>query len=126
MFTDVVFPQDNEQEFIRIAKRLSIPSLCFVYNYDRKDNLWLRKEKQVELQKSTDVKLFFGLVAKNAETRAARRQADLILVRSTPDNRLTFEKREVDTVFGLEDNPKKDSMHYRYSSLNQVLCTIAS
>jgi RNase P/RNase MRP subunit p30 len=126
MFTDIVFPQGNEEDFIRIAKRLSIQSLCFVYNYDKKDNLKLRKEKIAVLQKSSEIKLFFGLVAKNAETRAARTQADMILVRSTPDNRLTFEKREVDGVFGLEDNPKRDSMHYRYSSLNQVLCTIAS
>jgi len=126
MFADIVFPNDNEGEFIKLAERLSIPSICFVYIFNRKDNQKARAEKLAKLQKETKLRLFLGLWVKKTETMQARKFADLILVKSTPENREVLEKREVDTLFGLEDNPKPDPMHYRYSSLNQVLCAIAS
>ena len=32
MFTDIVFPKNNEAEFISIAKKLGYSKLCFIYN----------------------------------------------------------------------------------------------
>ena len=29
---DIVFPQNNEKEFIKVAKKLDYDSLCFVYS----------------------------------------------------------------------------------------------
>jgi RNase P/RNase MRP subunit p30 len=126
MFADIVFPKGNEEEFIRLAKRLSIPGLCIAYPYNRKENPKLMIEKIRKLQEKTEIKLFFGLLARRPETREARKLADLVIVKSTPENREVLEERQVDMVFGLEDNPKPDPMHYRYSSLNQVLCSIAA
>lgn len=125
MFADIVFPKGNEEEFIRLAKRLSIGAICFAYEYHRKDDHKERAERIRRLQESSGIELSYGLMAKRGETREARKFADLILVRSTPENREALEQKEVDSLFGLEDNPRQDSMHYRYSSLNQVLAHIA-
>ncbi len=44
MFVDVCFPNENEQEFMRMAERLSTAALCFVYASPQKSRLFDKKK----------------------------------------------------------------------------------
>jgi len=127
MFTDIVFPDENEKEFIELAERLSLGGLCLCYPFVPKNNYNETVEKIRKLQEKTKIKLSFGLLARPNDTMKARNLADLLLVKAIPtaDNRALLDKKEIDCIYELEGSPKNDPMHYRYSGLNQVLCAIA-
>ena len=46
MLIDIVFPENNEDEFIKIAVKLGYNAICFAYKFDKSKN-----EKQKELIK---------------------------------------------------------------------------
>jgi RNase P/RNase MRP subunit p30 len=113
---DVVFPQNNEKEFARIAEKLGIKNLCFVYS--QKDFL---SAKQVD----TKIKIYKGLILKPGEARKAK-GADIIIVKAGDDNRCLLENKSIDLLFDLENHSHKDFLHHRNSGLNQVFCAIAN
>jgi len=120
---DLVFPDGNELKFIEMAERLNYNSLCFVY--DLKKNLKTVKERILEAQKKTKIKLFYGLLTDAKNVSKARKICDLVLVKSTGDDQAIFERVKPDIVFDLELISRKDSLHFRVSGLNQVLCKFA-
>jgi len=127
MFTDIVFPAENEKEFIELAERLSIPGFCFCYPFVPKNDYKEILGRIKKLQEKTQIRLTFGLLAKPNDSMKARQLADLLIVRAIPtaDNRPIIEKKEIDLIYELEGSPKNDPMHYRYSGMNQVQCAIA-
>lgn len=117
MNKDIVFPKGNEKEFIEIAEKLGYDSLVFVY------------EKSMDIPKDfpkTKLKIITGILAGEKQIQNAKKQSDLVLFKSTGNDRWVFEKSSVDIIFGLEAAQKKDFMHHRASGLNQVLCKIAA
>lgn len=109
---DIVFPKNNEAEFIKIAGKIGTKKLCFAYPM----NEFNKVEKNPGF--------FYAVIAKPDELRKIK-HADLVIVKSSPENRKVLESKRVDILFELEDNPAKDFMHHRNSGLNQVLCAIA-
>ena len=126
MFVDIVFPNRNEKRFLEIAKKLGYDGICFVYEFKEKQDFSESEKKKKQLQKRTDLDIYIGLLAKAKQVSKSKRVADLVLVKSSKDNRYILEKTNADILFGLELNPKPDSMHYRNSGLNQVLCKLAN
>lgn len=118
---DIIFPQNNEKEFIAIAEKLDFSGLIFIYPYQKNIN---PQEKITELQKSTKLKLSFGLIAEQEDILKAKNKSDFVITNSA--NQKTFEKLKPNLIYNLESNPKKDSLHYRLSGLNQVLCNLAN
>ena len=53
------------------------------------------------------------------------KKADLVIIRGNEINRNILENKTVDVLLSPEYGIKKDSLHFRNSGLNQVLCTIA-
>jgi ribonuclease P/MRP protein subunit RPP1 len=104
MFADIVFPKDNEEEFLRIAERLGYSAIVFAY-----------EGKVPDLSK----------LKASITVYAYGKFGDLKLAKSTGDDRAVMEKKDVDLIYGLEEAQKKDFMHHRASGLNQVLCAIA-
>ena len=50
----------------------------------------------------------------------------LMIVKSNPNiSRAIFENKNINIIINLETSPKKDSLHYKISGLNQVLCKLA-
>lgn len=117
MYADIVFPDKNEKEFIEIAEKLGYGAIVFAYE---------DANKMPKQMPKTKLKISNGLLAKEKDIQKLKKKADLILVKSTGNDRWVLEKSQADIIFGLEEAQKKDFMHHRASGLNQVLCRIAS
>jgi len=114
MFIDIVFPSGNEEEFIEFGKKLDCNGLIFLY--EKFDKKVLDKVKKLN---SSKFSLYTGLVA---DKQISKKGFDLVFSKGS---RAHFENKNVDYMFSLEDNNKKDSMHFRSSGLDQVLCKLA-
>ncbi|MBW2972347.1 hypothetical protein KY359_04895 [Candidatus Woesearchaeota archaeon] len=115
---DVVFPKDNEQEFIAIAEKLNIESLCFVYD---------RPKDIAEFQKHTKIRLSHAILCEPDDVKKYKGKYATI-VKAPEDHtklRHIIEKIRPDILYGLEFHRKKDFIHHRASGLNHVLATLA-
>ncbi|MBI4739765.1 hypothetical protein HY772_09605 [Candidatus Woesearchaeota archaeon] len=118
---DVIFPDDNEKEFLEIAKRLGVQELCLVYN----DISSLKKVSA--LQGNTGIKLYSGAVCSPQNIAKYKGKAEFVFVNAGdhPDKvRDILEHGHPDVVFDLECTAKRDFMHHRASGLNQVHCAL--
>jgi hypothetical protein len=67
-----------------------------------------------------------GLLAFPKYIVKAKKLTKYVFVKSSKDNRFVFEKNKDILVYNLEDTGKRDFIHHRSSSLNQVLCGLAN
>jgi len=107
---DIVFPQDNEEEFIKIAGRLGIKSLTFVYS-DLK-----------QFYEKAEIKYDCAVLCQPQKIPAMKTKKIPYLC---PASREAIE-RGAPLVFAFETTEDKDHTHYRRSGLNQVLCKLAT
>ncbi|MFC1741260.1 RNase P subunit p30 family protein [Nanoarchaeota archaeon] len=115
---DIVFPKDNEKEFIRIAEKLNLDGLCFVYDTPKDIS---------SFQKGTKLKLSVGVLCKPEDVKRYTGKY-LTLMRAPEDQsriRSIIEKAKPDILFDLEFSRKNDFIHHRASGLNHVLATLA-
>ena len=110
---DIVFPRNNEGEFIEIAKRLG-KEICFVYEFMDRESF---KEKTKGMK--------IGALVKPNQVEKARNVADFIIVKADENNRDLFERKNI-VVYGLELSKRSDFIYNRNSGLNQVLCKLAN
>lgn len=96
---DIVFPKNDEKEFIQIAEKLGYSSIVFAY-----------QGKIPNLDLKTKVKIYTS--------------RNIRIAKATGDDRHAIEKKNIDLIYGLEEAQKRDFMHHRASGLNQVLCKI--
>lgn len=111
---DVVFPRNNEEEFISMAFKLGYDELCFVYDSIEELN---RKKKMI---KNKQLKLCFGLDLKS------RKKNSLVVDKASGNSREVIESKNADIIYGFEIITKKDYIHHRASGLNHVLCKLMS
>ncbi len=95
---DVVLPKNNEEEFVVMSQKLGI-KLLFLYPEEKKNSCLLTHNV---LLRSSVPTFYAG-----------------------EDIRKALESPGIHVVYNSECSPKKDSLHYRNSGLNQVLCAIA-
>lgn len=108
---DFVMPNGNEEELVLMAKRLGYNSICFVYesdNFGRKDFKELKTFNAVLCERNFD---------------RAKQKADFVIA-SGLDARKAIESKRVDFIFNVESDIRRDSMHFRNSGLNHVLCAL--
>ena len=111
---EIVFPQNNEQEFVEIAIKLGYKELCFAY-----------REEQLPKEVPKTNKLVIKTAIINPKNPPkARKKAEFLI--ADENARGAFESKEIDIVFGLESKAGKDFARQRNSGLNQVLCEIAN
>lgn len=117
---DLVFPKNNEKEFIELARTLGI-KLCFCYSsFDIKRDYsdayygYFCKEKAPDKIKT--------------EINRAKKLFDIVIFKSSTSklNRFVLEHTNIDLIFSLENNNAIDSVNNVISGLNQVVCEIAS
>jgi len=111
---DVVFPKNNEKEFISIAAKLGYGGLCFVYN--SVDEFIRNKERF----KKSNLKLLFGLKFESKE-----KVYDFIITKASGKSRQILERGKADIIYDFEKSSREDYIHHRASGLNQVLCKLA-
>ncbi len=126
MFVDVVFPKGNEEKFISVAEKLGYSGLVFVYDFSSADVKKIQQRIEMLKERSKKIGIYLGFVAKAQDCTKARNHCELVLLKSSDKNHDNLEKRDFDVIFDLEMNPMKDTMHFRSSGLNQVLCNIAA
>ncbi len=110
MASDIVIPDKNEQEFIKMAEALGYSKLYLVD---------VPKEVIAKLQERTEIRLLSASIGKK------KQNTDIFLVRTSEDDRHTLEKTDADILFDIGIQSRKDFMHQRASGFNQVLAAIA-
>jgi len=121
MFTDIVLPNKNEKDFIKIAETLGYKSLVLAY----KDKANIPDIS--ELQKTTKIKLSSAIYndltkAKQKSKKGAK--PDLTITNPGINIRKVIEGKQANILVEIETISNKDSMHHRNSGLNQVLCKL--
>ena len=97
---DIVFPENNEKEFIEMAEKLGYSELCFVY------------PKPKKIEPAAKIKLVSGIVCTTKIEKT-----DVVLLKSNNRNMV---KKKPYAVFGIEGS--KDSLHKKDSGLDSVVC----
>ena len=120
-FIDIVFPAKNEKKFFSIALKLGIKSLCLVYAGKKINDATLVAAK--EEASRLGIKAYFAVLDGNKLDPLSK--ADFRLAKANENTRRILENASADIIFGFESLERKDSLHYRRSGLNQVLCEFA-
>ena len=107
---DIVIPNNNETEFIALAKRLGIKKLTFAYTAKRPIS-----------SDQTDITIEHAILAETNQISKTK-QAKLLTISIASREAI---ERGADIVYGFEQQPTKDHTHFRSSGLNQVLCKLA-
>jgi len=119
----VAIPNKNEKKFIEIASKLKENKLIFLY-----DSLEQAKQQPLDknithgfLIREKDKKKLISLVNK---ARSKKIKTYLEASKDPKTNRFLVERVVPDVIFNFEKNSRKDSMHYKRSGLDQVLCKL--
>lgn len=120
---DVVFPSNNEEQFIDMAIKLQHRGILFVYN--KVTDKTINKVK--DLRKKTKLKLFVGVqrTAKNLDHKNFNEDIKILIAQGPDEARRAIEKTEVSLVYDLETGMRGDKMHYPQSGLNHIVAKIA-
>ena len=125
MKTDIVFPNNNEQQFLGMAEKLNIEKLIFAYKYDKNLDTNNIKEGIKKLSDKTDISLDLALLSTSINLQQSKKICNRTLIDAKEHDsdkiRNLIEKRKPFLVFDLEYQ-KKDFIHHRNSGLNQVTC----
>lgn len=113
---DICLPNNNEEEFIKIAKHLEIPELLFLYEF--KD----RKSFEIKRQKKYNHKIIVGLLVNEKNFQKTRGLTPYTFAKNP--SRDLLESGVVNYFYDFEDQTQRDFLHHRNSGLNQVLCKI--
>ncbi len=116
MYADIVFPDNNEDEFIEMALKLGYSSLYLIYSVENFNKREI-KNKKLKIKK--------GIIADIKNFQKAKKLSEFVIIKSSENNRHVLEKLKPSILFDLEKESKKDFIHHRASGLNQVLCKIA-
>lgn len=127
---DIVFPEDNEEEFAELAQKLDIKGICFCYS--SKSDFARVKDKLSALKSPILKKVGIVIDSSNQKEMVSikdryGKEFALLFAASDPSvNRYVIEKIKPDIIYGFEDADNKDFMHQRGGSLNQILCGLMS
>jgi len=108
---DIVFAQNNEEEFLKTAKQIGIKSLTFVYS-----------DASSFYAKKGSVPYDCAVLCQPQKIPAMKSKKIPYLC---PASRDAIE-RGAPLTFNFEITEDKDHTHYRRSGLNQVLCKLAT
>lgn len=121
MFTDIVFPSGNEEEFIRMAKKLCIGCLIFCYPVGK----FYPNPKYTNEEK---VKIKYALFANNYKSMLNAKNKNTVILSNSNDRQIfehCFARASPLILFEIESIANYDSLHSRHSGLNHILCSLA-
>jgi RNase P/RNase MRP subunit p30 len=113
MTLDIVFPDNNEHEFIELAHKLGYARMVFAYEYPK-----VPKQKP----EHDKIAVQLAVLAHPRQVAKAKKLSDFVMVKG--NDRQVIEKAKPQLILELESQPKKDPMHARNSGLNHVLCEL--
>ena len=125
MAFDIVFPDNNENEFLLYSKLLGYDSLIFVYPYEYYFSNEARIKEILSSNLIKDYKngLKLGILCSvdKCEKLKQKNFLTFVDVSKVKDYRNVLESTNVDCVFGFGKGIKK-YVHVRNSGLNQIYC----
>ena len=109
-YTDIVIPNEHEQEYLDVARKLGIKSIIFLYEPKRE----IKKEELKELkEKNPDITInTANHIIKNTNKQG---------INFAKANIQTLENKHITHVYDLESVEEKDNHHYRRSGMNQAI-----
>lgn len=119
MSVDFVVPENNQEEFIKIATKLGIKKLYFLYDFED-----YAEERMLDLNESK-VDTEAALIVNHKNLNKAAKANKMLVAKSSENDRALIESKKISIIYGLEENEKRDSLHQRASGLNHVLCELA-
>lgn len=114
MYANIVFPEENEKEFIKIAEALGYKDIIFCY-----------KNKIPELNLKSKIKIHTSIISSSKSMNKLRNKTNLLIIESSDQDRQVFEKKSADIIFNLEESERNDKPHYRVSGMNHILAELA-
>ena len=117
MYTDLVFPKNNEIEFIKTAELLNYGSLCFLYTLED-------FEKRKSLEYPTNLKIFSAIICAKKQLQKAKKLSPFVIVESEEDDRNTLEQLSPDVMYNFEKASIKNTIKQKYSGINNIYADI--
>jgi len=122
---EIVIPEGNEEEFLKIGEKLGCKNMVFCYKVKDSKGLEEIENKIKALKGKTKIHLEIGLLAGKKDIFELKKLKKMTLVRSErEDDRWMIEKARPSMIYGFELEKSKDGMHQRNSGLNEVYCKI--
>ncbi|MBI2101601.1 hypothetical protein HYT53_03220 [Candidatus Woesearchaeota archaeon] len=118
MFSDIVMPKNNEEEFIEIASKLGIKKLYFLYEPEDRNKPDLTNNKH-------NIEIRMGFIVTQKNISMAAQHSVLLAAKSSDSDRMLIEGKKIKIIYGLEELHKKDRLHQRASGLNHIICELA-
>jgi RNase P/RNase MRP subunit p30 len=113
---DLVFPKNNEEHLVHMAKRLGTKHVIFCYPL--KDVMIRQRAKEVAMLAHEDLIAEFAvLVQTQQEVSKALSLTRTIVATAKPE---FFEDKRVTYIINFESGRRDDFIHHRNSGLNQV------
>ncbi|MEM4239932.1 MAG: RNase P subunit p30 family protein [Candidatus Woesearchaeota archaeon] len=111
---DIVFPENNENEFFEMAKKLGYKGLVLVY-----------PSKPGKASAPAGMKAMAAVLADPKKAFQFRSKGILTFVQCSDSDRQVLEQGSADVLFGAEGTQPKDYAHQRGSGLNHIMCGLA-
>lgn len=120
---DIVIPNNNEEEFIAIGRKLGYKTLYFLYNYDD------YQTKKRNFADSADIKIVNGILADGKNLKKIKNKMEetsvFVAAKSSDKDIEIMEGSLASLIFSFEENQRRDFIHQRASGLNHILCSLA-
>lgn len=124
MLADIVFPKNNEQEFVQIASRLGIKKLYFAYDFNDYDEEKI--QKRIDALKQNGISIKTAIIANEKNLNKAILDTKPLIAKSSDIDRLLIESKKIKLIYGFEQINRKDYLSQRASGLNHITCEAAS
>ncbi|MBI2664677.1 hypothetical protein HYX10_05055 [Candidatus Woesearchaeota archaeon] len=124
MFYDIIFPKNNEKDFIPVAEKLGIQGILFAYDYDKNTAEKIKSSVQ-ELQKTTKIKLQAVFRVSGAKIYKAHDSKEIVITEAAEGARDIIAKYKPNIVYNLELGVRKDFAKTRNSGLDKGTCQFA-
>lgn len=115
MFCDIVFPQNNEKDFLKRASDLRIKSICFAYEFSKDFKQKIKSINDLKQTNTFDVEIFLGFLVEKNQANSAKEFCDLTLFKAVLDKDVF--KQGADVTFSFETLHDRESIYHPYSGL---------
>lgn len=120
---DIIIPDNNEEEFIAISRKLGYKTLYFLYSYDN------YQSKKKNFADSVDIKIVNGIIVDSNKLKKIKNKMEydgiFVAVKSSDKDMEIMEGSLANLIFSFEENQRRDFIHQRASGLNHILCSLA-
>ena len=101
---DIVIPDNNEEEFIAIARRLGCKNLYFLYDHGSYSN------KKKDFADSADIKIVNGILANSNKLKKIKNEMDngvFVASKSSDNDKEVMEGPLANLIFSFEETKER-------------------